>query len=175
MSLTLEGKPNVFLAKSPDSFEKDKQSLRLVPGHDRILDGGNPERPDGGLATSGGSDAPIVVSTNQKRIRVETGYAVITIIYVNSEKPSRFVDFSSEKAERDRVASEALRRAGEEAWSRERASIQQGLRTVWDERQKQEILSVGSLSTYAVEFVFDVDLYPELADSGRNVRFVKRT
>nr|CAB3264552.1 teneurin-3 [Phallusia mammillata] len=174
MSLTLEGKPNVFLAKSPDSFEKDKQTLRLVSGHDRILDGGNPQRRGSTAATPGGSDAPIVVSTNQKQIRVETGYAVITILYVNSGTSSRHSDYSSEEVERDRVASEALRRAEVDAWSREKAKIKQGLKTMWNERQRQEILSRGSLSTWTVEFAFDADLYPELADSGRNVKFVRR-
>ncbi|XP_078481639.1 teneurin-3 isoform X2 [Ciona intestinalis] len=170
MSLTLEGKPSVYLSKPSDAFDKDRQILRISSGNDRVLDGGRDDDGSGTVASSRRTKRPIAVSLQEKRIRFESGHAVVVLTYVDDDPAS---DFPSPIEEKEQVLREAQRRAENEAWDFERQKIQSGIRTRWTEAEKQEIRSRHRLSSYQLRPTWDPERYPELADSGRNMRFVK--
>uniref|UniRef100_H2YAD4 EGF-like domain-containing protein n=1 Tax=Ciona savignyi TaxID=51511 RepID=H2YAD4_CIOSA len=153
MSLTLEGKPTVYLSKPSDAFDKDRQILRISAGNDRVLDGGHDEGSSRTSVSSTRTKRPIAVSQQEKRIRFESGHAIVE--------------------ERENVLQEARRRAENEAWEIERQKIQSGIRTQWTEAEKQEIRSRHRLSSYQLRPTWDPQRYPELSGSGRNMRFVK--
>uniref|UniRef100_H2YAD5 Uncharacterized protein n=1 Tax=Ciona savignyi TaxID=51511 RepID=H2YAD5_CIOSA len=154
MSLTLEGKPTVYLSKPSDAFDKDRQILRISAGNDRVLDGGHDEGSSRTSVSSTRTKRPIAVSQQEKRIHPTS-------------------DFPSLEEERENVLQEARRRAENEAWEIERQKIQSGIRTQWTEAEKQEIRSRHRLSSYQLRPTWDPQRYPELSGSGRNMRFVK--
>jgi len=175
MSLSLEGKPTVYLSKLSESFDKDRQTLRLQPGRERVLEAGNGRKDGASQMSRSDTSSPLVVSTVQNQIRVESSHAVVVMVYVNFASNLHDSQFSTTEFERDRITNEALRRAENDAWGRERQKLREGLRTRWSRSEAHEILTRGSLSSHTVQFAFDPEKYPELAESGRNVKFVKQT
>ena len=168
MSFTHDGKPVLYLSKKAGAFAKDKQTMQLTEERDRILRSSYDRN----------SNSPISLRLRGNEMRAESEYALIVVFYVNDAQVDVApydVRFPTTSQERDRILKSALSRAENEAWRREKRKIQIGLKTRWSSSQENEILSRGRLKDFKVQPAWDVDTYPELADSGRNVKFVRQT
>ena len=168
MSLTHEGKPVLYLTKPSTSFAKDKQTMRVTSNVEKTLRSSYDQSSDV-------SSSLIALRLPDNEMRAESGYALVVIFYVSDGDDAQLydVEFSTVTKERDRVITNAHNRAESDAWLREKQKIKSGLRTRWSNTEKQEILTQGKASNYAARPIWNADVYPELADSGRDVTFVK--
>ena len=164
MSLSLEGKAALYLTKPASMLERDSKTLRLNVGQEKLLQSSYDDQ----------GHPAIAVSLHENQIRAESGYAIINIIYVNDGETLQDRTYPTSAHERERILADARLRAEKEAWSREKDKIRKGLRTRWSAREKQQLLSRGYLSSYEVRLSWDPEIYPELADSGRNLKFVRK-
>lgn len=168
MSFTHDGKPVLYLWKEASAFAKDKQTMQLTQNRDRILRSSYDQN----------SNSPISLRLRDNEMRAESEHALIAVFYVSeaeNDASVSYVDFSTASQERDLVLKSALSKAESEAWFREKRKIQSGLKTRWTSSQENEILSRGKLKGFVAKPKWNVDAYPELADSGRNVEFVRKT
>uniref|UniRef100_A0A6I8PGC2 Teneurin transmembrane protein 4 n=1 Tax=Ornithorhynchus anatinus TaxID=9258 RepID=A0A6I8PGC2_ORNAN len=79
--------------------------------------------------------------------------------------------------ERARVLGLARERAVAGAWARERQRLRDGEdgARAWSEAERRQLLTTGRVPGYDGFFVLAPERYPELADSERNVRFVRQS
>ncbi|KAF7707190.1 teneurin-1-like isoform X3 [Silurus meridionalis] len=78
---------------------------------------------------------------------------------------------------REYVLELAKERAVAQAWAHEQNRLltgERGSRT-WTETEKQQLLSSGKVSGYDGYFVLSEEQYPELADSGNNIHFMRQS
>lgn len=97
-------------------------------------------------------------------IRLAAGHVVLNIRYGTTlEEEERHVQH---------LATEKTAAA---AWQLERETVQSGRHSAytWSESERHQLLTLGSVVSYVVEFVHDIQLAPQLAEDPRNVRFVK--
>lgn len=78
--------------------------------------------------------------------------------------------------ERQRLLHHAKGQAVRKAWHRERDALKNSITTAveWSQSEMDEIMKQGTATAWDGEYVHDVFRYPELAEDGYNVRFVKR-
>jgi hypothetical protein len=97
-------------------------------------------------------------------IRLAAGHVVLNVRYGTT--------LEEEERRVQRLATEKTTAA---AWQLERETVQSGRHSAytWSESERHQLLTSGSVVAYAVEFVHDIQLAPQLAEDPRNVRFVK--
>jgi len=168
MSLTHEGKSVLYLTKPASAFGKDKQTMQISSVRQKTLHSGS-----GNDATS----SLISLQLRGNEMRAESGYGLVVIFYVDDGSVVQIYDvsFTTKEDEQHHVMNSAKIHAENEAWRREKQKITSGLKTRWNRNQQQEIISQGRLRGYTIRQIWDSEIYPEFADSGRNVEFVRET
>ena len=103
-------------------------------------------------------------SYNEADVRFHGNLSVINIRYG-----------SNYEHERQRVIRHANERAIKRAWLREKWLIQSLLPTYhsWTEEERRDIVTMGYLEGFDVQYLRNPLLYPEVADDCNNIRFVK--
>lgn len=120
------------------------------------------------------------VTVHRHRPAAGDGSDVVRYIDVRLHGPHTAVNIrygATVTQERDRVARHAKARATDSAWTIERELVQSGKRTInnWSKSQTEELLSRGQIGGVRAEYLRNVDVYPEIADDPRNIRFVPIT
>lgn len=167
MSLTVGEKPVVYISKPFSNLKTDKFTLQLQ-NTVRSLDGGYSD-----LAVKEGSSSSqttsIKVSLQDNTLKAESSNAVVMVSYVTDDNSNGRTKVSEEK----RILEAARKRAESRAWELERSKLDSNQRTRWSMQEKQELRTSGRVKGYKVELFWDVNKYPEFADSGRNCKFSK--
>ena len=153
---------NIFLYKDYSSFNKDMQTLRLAQG--------GIEESASGLGKS----------LKENRVNITTTYMKLIIAYVvvdgdASVETSQGVTFTTKDTEYRDVIRGFQSELEQRAWTEEIRRIKDGEKVQWSDYQKKRILSIGRLDSYDVRNRWNVEKYPELACSVRNVQFVRKT
>lgn len=159
-SLRRDGNDCIYLYKEAASFNKDVQTLRLAQGSSK--------GPFDGMTTS----------LHQNRVTIKTDYTMLVIAYVGEDDKQvsgHEVKFLTMEDEYKRVMDDCHDRAAQHAWSREAEKIKTGQKTRWTVSEKSRIQHGGRLDNYVVKNKWNPDQYPELAGSGRNVIFERKS
>jgi hypothetical protein len=63
------------------------------------------------------------------------------------------------------------------AWANEQQRVSDGEEGVrpWTEGEKRQLLSSGKVQGYDGYYVLSIELYPELADSAKNIQFLRQS
>lgn len=78
--------------------------------------------------------------------------------------------------EKSRLLHHAKGQALRKAWHRERDLLRLGFpgSVEWSQSEIEEILKVGYSMSFEGEYVYDINMYPELAEDPFNIRFIKK-
>ncbi|KAH3713533.1 hypothetical protein DPMN_073325, partial [Dreissena polymorpha] len=158
---TIQGRSIMYFVKPDASLVNEELALLGIHGSTAIYERGinvtvnRLSHPEGYR----------IHSYTETDVRFHGNYSVINVRYG-----------SSYDHERQRVIRHANERAVRHAWDREKWLIQNLLSTYhsWTEKEKQDILMVGYLEGFDVQYERNPLKYPEIADDCNNIRFVKR-
>lgn len=166
MSLTENGKPVIYLWKEQKSLATDKLTLRLSAA-ERTLSAGYQVSQDFAKPISPTMKSSYIqASLADDKITMESTDAVMVISYLSPNN-----DLQREKM---KIINDAKNIAQTKAWENEKQKIKNNYHTRWDSDEKQRLLTKGSLVWYEPSPTWNLNKYPEFADSWRNVKFVRK-
>ncbi|TRY60518.1 hypothetical protein DNTS_011823 [Danionella cerebrum] len=150
---TIDGRDCHFFVKL-GLADSDLLALGLSGGHKTLENGLN-------VTVSGRSRRGVTIEIHSIKLTYSIRYGLSAEVL---------------EKERTRVLEQAHQRALSRAWAREQKLVQDGKEggRVWAENERQQILNLGKVTGYEGYYVLPVEQYPELADSGANVQFLKQ-
>uniref|UniRef100_A0A674A1T8 Teneurin transmembrane protein 3 n=1 Tax=Salmo trutta TaxID=8032 RepID=A0A674A1T8_SALTR len=158
LHFTVEGRDTHYFVK-PGVPDGDLAALRLTSGHKTL---------ENGVNVSVSQSTTVMDSRTRRFADVELGRGPLAL----HVRYGTTVD--EEKA---RVLELARQRALVSAWANEQQRVSDGEEGVrpWTEGEKRQLLSSGKVQGYDGYYVLSIELYPELADSAKNIQFLRQS
>ncbi|XP_014067420.2 teneurin-3 isoform X7 [Salmo salar] len=158
LHFTVEGRDTHYFVK-PGVPDGDLAALRLTSGHKTL---------ENGVNVSVSQSTTVMDSRTRRFADVELGRGPLAL----HVRYGSTVD--EEKA---RVLELARQRALVSAWANEQQRVSDGEEGVrpWTEGEKRQLLSSGKVQGYDGYYVLSIELYPELADSAKNIQFLRQS
>ncbi|XP_021439786.2 teneurin-3-like isoform X2 [Oncorhynchus mykiss] len=158
LHFTVDGRDTHYFVK-PGLPDGDLAALRLTSGHKTL---------ENGVNVSVSQSTTVMDSRTRRFADVELGRGPLAL----HVRYGSTVD--EEKA---RVLELARQRALVSAWANEQQRVSDGEEGVrpWTEGEKRQLLSSGKVQGYDGYYVLSIELYPELADSAKNIQFLRQS
>uniref|UniRef100_A0A8C7FJ19 Teneurin transmembrane protein 3 n=1 Tax=Oncorhynchus kisutch TaxID=8019 RepID=A0A8C7FJ19_ONCKI len=158
LHFTVEGRDTHYFVK-PGLPDGDLAALRLTSGHKTL---------ENGVNVSVSQSTTVMDSRTRRFADVELGCGPLAL----HVRYGSTVD--EEKA---RVLELARQRALVSAWANEQQRVSDGEEGVrpWTEGEKRQLLSSGKVQGYDGYYVLSIELYPELADSAKNIQLLRQS
>uniref|UniRef100_A0A8C8JLX7 Teneurin-3 n=1 Tax=Oncorhynchus tshawytscha TaxID=74940 RepID=A0A8C8JLX7_ONCTS len=158
LHFTVEGRDTHYFVK-PGLPDGDLAALRLTSGHKTL---------ENGVNISVSQSTTVMDSRTRRFADVELGCGPLAL----HVRYGSTVD--EEKA---RVLELARQRALVSAWANEQQRVSDGEEGVrpWTEGEKRQLLSSGKVQGYDGYYVLSIELYPELADSAKNIQLLRQS
>ncbi|KAK6298562.1 hypothetical protein J4Q44_G00316170 [Coregonus suidteri] len=158
LHFTVEGRDTHYFVK-PGLPDGDLAALRLTSGHKTL---------ENGVNVSVSQSTMVMDSRTRRFADVELGRGPLAL----------HVRYGSTlDEEKARVLELARQRALVSAWANEQQKVSNGEEggRPWTEGEKRQLLSNGKVQGYDGYYVLSIELYPELADSAKNIQFLRQS